>query len=249
MMKRKGFTLIELLVVIAIIAILAAILFPVFAKAREKAHQTSCLSNVKQITLGLMQYAQDYDQRLPMGVATPAGSGPDPWAVVGNYNWVWAMRAYTKNNQIFNCPVHNVDAQDYDGNPLPRPRDANGVGYVKNNFWPTNTPKMGRIVYPASTVLIAEAKDDPAQATSAPAADLTVDGLPFPGMSGNAWGSIACLKNTVRANHLGDEVPGYNSDTGWSCVGFCDGHAKGMKMDDLTRLGTGEKGNMWQAKR
>ena len=64
-MSRRGFTLIELLVVIAIIAILAAILFPVFAKAREKARQTSCLSNVKQLGLGLMMYAQDYDEKLP----------------------------------------------------------------------------------------------------------------------------------------------------------------------------------------
>jgi prepilin-type N-terminal cleavage/methylation domain-containing protein len=64
-MKRRGFTLIELLVVIAIIAILAAILFPVFARAREKARQTSCLSNVKQLSLGMLMYTQDYDERLP----------------------------------------------------------------------------------------------------------------------------------------------------------------------------------------
>ena len=61
---RRAFTLIELLVVIAIIAILAAILFPVFAKAREKARQSSCLSNTKQLALGMLQYTQDYDERL-----------------------------------------------------------------------------------------------------------------------------------------------------------------------------------------
>ena len=64
-LKRRGFTLIELLVVIAIIAILAAILFPVFAKAREKARQTSCLSNLKQIGLATLQYVQDYGGRMP----------------------------------------------------------------------------------------------------------------------------------------------------------------------------------------
>ena len=68
MVRRiKGFTLIELLVVIAIIAILAAILFPVFAQAREKARQTSCLSNLKQVSLGVMMYTQDYDESFPMG--------------------------------------------------------------------------------------------------------------------------------------------------------------------------------------
>ena len=63
---RRGFTLIELLVVIAIIAILAAILFPVFARAREKARQSSCLSNVKQLTLGILMYADDYDEKFPV---------------------------------------------------------------------------------------------------------------------------------------------------------------------------------------
>jgi prepilin-type N-terminal cleavage/methylation domain-containing protein len=66
----KGFTLIELLVVIAIIAILAAILFPVFARAREKARQSSCLSNVKQITLGTQMYVQDYDEKFPFALAS-----------------------------------------------------------------------------------------------------------------------------------------------------------------------------------
>jgi len=95
---RRGFTLIELLVVIAIIAILAAILFPVFAKAREKARQSSCLSNEKQIGLAILQYAQDYDERLPyMYVRMPAGST--------NLYWCQdVVMPYVKNNQVFVCP-------------------------------------------------------------------------------------------------------------------------------------------------
>jgi len=92
MKKRAGFTLIELLVVIAIIAILAAILFPVFAKAREKARQTSCLSNVKQLMLGCLMYASDYDDCVPF------------W-VNGYTNEFWtSMMPYVKNEQIFYCP-------------------------------------------------------------------------------------------------------------------------------------------------
>jgi len=93
-MNRRGFTLIELLVVIAIIAILAAILFPVFARAREKARQTSCLSNIRQIGTATMMYAQDYDECCPGhgGDANPAEAWPD------------MLLPYCKNGQIFRCP-------------------------------------------------------------------------------------------------------------------------------------------------
>ena len=92
--RKGGFTLIELLVVIAIIAILAAILFPVFAQAREKARQAACLSNGKQMALGVMQYTQDYDELLP---------------VIGNNaqcrgRWQWQLFPYVKNEQVFTCP-------------------------------------------------------------------------------------------------------------------------------------------------
>jgi len=97
---RRGFTLIELLVVIAIIAILAAILFPVFAKAREKARQSSCLSNCKQMDLALLQYAQDFDERLTGTYVYEMG-----W---GNVNWLFSWGAliypYTKNAQLYACP-------------------------------------------------------------------------------------------------------------------------------------------------
>jgi prepilin-type N-terminal cleavage/methylation domain-containing protein/prepilin-type processing-associated H-X9-DG protein len=96
-MNRRAFTLIELLVVIAIIAILAAILFPVFAQAREKARQTSCLSNQKQLGLGVMMYAQDYDETYPM----TANYG-EP--TVSRTLWSDQVAPYLKNRDIFKCP-------------------------------------------------------------------------------------------------------------------------------------------------
>jgi prepilin-type N-terminal cleavage/methylation domain-containing protein/prepilin-type processing-associated H-X9-DG protein len=98
--ERRGFTLIELLVVIAIIAILAAILFPVFAQAREKARQTTCLSNLKQIGTASMMYAQDYEERLP---GTELGEGD------GEYFWIEMLAPYTKSRDLFNCPSAPVE--------------------------------------------------------------------------------------------------------------------------------------------
>ena len=93
-MKKRGFTLIELLVVIAIIAILAAILFPVFARARENARRASCGSNLRQIGLGILQYTQDYDERLP--------KNDDGTKAVGT--WVDILQPYIKSEQLFVCP-------------------------------------------------------------------------------------------------------------------------------------------------
>ncbi|MBU0607764.1 MAG: prepilin-type N-terminal cleavage/methylation domain-containing protein [Armatimonadetes bacterium] len=111
-MARRGFTLIELLVVIAIIAILAAILFPVFAKAREKARQSSCLSNVKQIILGVLQYTQDYDEMLPLGTSywyAPGGGGSA--ARTDPLGWWDCLAPYVKNTQIFACPSDSPNTQ------------------------------------------------------------------------------------------------------------------------------------------
>lgn len=94
---RKGFTLIELLVVIAIIAILAAILFPVFAKVREKARQISCSSNMKEISLGLLQYNQDNDESMPT-TNTIWGGG-----------WVGEVYPYVKSKGIYACPDDSSD--------------------------------------------------------------------------------------------------------------------------------------------
>ncbi|RYG56957.1 DUF1559 domain-containing protein [bacterium] len=101
---RKGFTLIELLVVIAIIAILAAILFPVFGRARENARRSSCQSNLKQVGLGIAQYTQDYDEKMPVAYweITPGGR---------QFAWKDAVQPYVKSIQIFACPSNTINTR------------------------------------------------------------------------------------------------------------------------------------------
>jgi prepilin-type N-terminal cleavage/methylation domain-containing protein len=120
---KRGFTLIELLVVIAIIAILAAILFPVFAQARAQARKAACLSNNKQVALGLMMYAQDNDGILPperetIDTADPvdpgfsgAGMGSTTVTDPNGCTWHYAIYPYVKNREVFHCPedVHNAN--------------------------------------------------------------------------------------------------------------------------------------------
>jgi prepilin-type N-terminal cleavage/methylation domain-containing protein/prepilin-type processing-associated H-X9-DG protein len=118
--RAKGFTLIELLVVIAIISILAAILFPVFARARENARRASCMSNEKQMGLGIMQYTQDYDEKLPPvdesyssgGEIFPDGSaGPTSSYLI----WIDLLNPYVKSYQIFNDPDNSNSSLIYTG--------------------------------------------------------------------------------------------------------------------------------------
>lgn len=152
MQRRNAFTLIELLVVIAIIAILAAILFPVFAQAREKARSSHCLSSVKQIGLALMQYAQDYDEMLPAHTDTAyfmKDRDPVSGAIIP-VNWGRATYPYSKTAKILLCPSakprpgHEVyfnqgyEAQSYLGN---------GVVLRPNGFPIAAMPSPADIVF------------------------------------------------------------------------------------------------------
>jgi prepilin-type N-terminal cleavage/methylation domain-containing protein/prepilin-type processing-associated H-X9-DG protein len=149
--RRSAFTLIELLVVIAIIAILAAILFPVFAQARDKARQASCLSNIKQQALAFNMYAQDYDERLPFwapqchAIWASAGTCGNvaPGVPIGrNYTgslWIYALQPYIKNAQFFGCPS---DGQRW--TVVQRVGPGTGVGWI--NFTqpdPQGLPNAG----------------------------------------------------------------------------------------------------------
>ncbi len=138
-MRKSGFTLIELLVVIAIIAILAAILFPVFARAREKARQASCSSNLKQIALGMLMYAQDYDDTML------AGSGWQGQSV----NWQLKIDPYTKNKQIYTCPSHGESVQSYGGSG---PFGFADLYFGYGHPW-RGGAKLGAVSAPAETAL------------------------------------------------------------------------------------------------
>ncbi len=161
--RGTGFTLIELLVVIAIIAILAAILFPVFSRAREKARQSSCGSNLRQVQLAIAQYAQDYDERHPTTWFVQRSG--EPWP--GSYQWQEAVLPYVKNNQLFVCPSASAITYVPDPNPhLVDPLPPRG-GYAGNvTYWgglcatgiPANHPfgfrSLAAIDEPATTFMV-----------------------------------------------------------------------------------------------
>lgn len=152
----KGFTLIELLVVIAIIALLAAILFPVFARARENARRTSCQSNLKQISLGFLMYTQDYDGRMPY---YPYDADESP-GVMGK------VFPYVKNEQLFVCPSSRLTPPASPGMKhyfastygLPAVYDVMGYTAALTNlaFGGSTVVIMDSIPEPAITCLVAE---------------------------------------------------------------------------------------------
>ena len=158
--KISGFTLIELLVVIAIIAILAAILFPVFARARENARRTSCQSNMKQLGLTFFQYTQDYDERMP-----PYPAPSNPW-----WNASGIVMPYIKNAQILRCPsapsISSTLSPDNGQYPVYALNTDSRTGYNGSNRLASYTLRgthLAEYKSPAISWLMFESKDqDPA---------------------------------------------------------------------------------------
>ena len=132
---KRGFTLIELLVVIAIIAILAAILFPVFARAREKARQASCSSNLKQLATSFLMYAQDFDEVLPPYADNGCSDGHTC------YQWWKTTMPYIQNSQVLRCPSRPTVSVGYAVNYS----RVNGCG---------NSPPMSKLDEPAETMTL-----------------------------------------------------------------------------------------------
>ena len=210
MRRVRGFTLIELLVVIAIIAILAAILFPVFAKAREKARQTSCLNNCRQLATSWVMYAQDYDEKtLLPGVFLPAIAVPGAGGAADGSNvnwWRYELMPYAKNWQILVCPSA--------GNP----GDPSNAGNQLNHQYGLNASicgiAMGTMTAPAETIALG---DSGAWMSNMGGCNL----LAFAWAAQEKHSVAPC--NALQANNQGDLFTRHN---GGSNLCFCDGHAK-----------------------
>ncbi|RYX86856.1 DUF1559 domain-containing protein [bacterium] len=231
--KQNAFTLIELLVVIAIIAILAAILFPVFARARENARRTSCLSNQKQIGLGFMQYFQDNDEQFP------PNKGETAWPQ-------GAVQPYLKSIQILRCP----------GDQGPKwsvtPLAVATTSYVLNGFFPASAPStsttpstnpwsdpsiknssMVSIQSPASVILTGEAPDTWGGSYFHAFAWPVPAGGSFAGYAGD-WKGTPVVGHPYYPSYPGDletvrHLGGFNA-------GFVDGHAKWVKWEQAYKI-------------
>jgi prepilin-type N-terminal cleavage/methylation domain-containing protein/prepilin-type processing-associated H-X9-DG protein len=220
-----GFTLIELLVVIVIIAILAAILFPVFAQARDKARQTSCLSNLRQLGVAFLAYAQDYDETYPLANSTPEGATPG----IGNVTWLFTVDPYIEagmaasvadagGKSIFVCPAFDRSGRtagaNSPGNPY-RPSLSYSVNRALAGTMALNvaverrlpSATLAKVQFPAQNVLITEARGR----------CVWTDGVDDPAVLAAIPDAVICSAEyfTGRARH--SEGGNY---------AFADGHAK-----------------------
>ena len=228
---RKGFTLIELLVVIAIIAILAAILFPVFAQAREAARKTACINNLKQMGTGLLMYSQDYDEELP-----PAWIGYPSVPFPGYARWMDVVQPYVKNGQIFSCPSSTAKYAE-----VPAGGTVNGSGVAdKNGGYAMNVTYYDNSdAAQPPTPVVDVAGESPKNLASLAEPAGTAYVFDFQ----NGWGSFQCvwprisgqpvINNAAKPRTLG--VGGWLREWHQDKVNvmFCDGHTKSMSLDAL----------------
>ena len=241
---KSGFTLIELLVVIAIIAILAAILFPVFGRARENARRSSCQSNLKQIGLGFAQYSSDNDERYPQ---TFAGGFP------GTYHWQDALMPYVKSNQLFDCPSDSDASHKFVGRSTSSTTNVSmtpaGFGsyavanvnwfaaevWGDNSYWPGAMTKPGgfptalsNIPAIATTVLATEGNGSFQTACAMGWEDPETIDNAAPAPSIHRVGSANnTMEGAIMARHLTT-----------TNVLFCDGHVKSMNLGALLQKST-----------
>jgi prepilin-type N-terminal cleavage/methylation domain-containing protein/prepilin-type processing-associated H-X9-DG protein len=228
-MKKKGFTLIELLVVIAIIAILAAILFPVFAKAREKARQITCASNEKQLGLGFLQYSQDYDEKWPQMGGNPNGN------TLGQ-GWGGQIYSYVKATGVYHCPD--------DPTTVPSGTTAYPISYAANlsllrtDSGGTSDPHPGSSLAvdnsPSMTVLVSEVSgitanvsatnEMPDVSQNSSVANGSASVYPFASAMGTEFGSEATgILGGVAST--GNYTNTARHGTGSNFL-MCDGHVK-----------------------
>ena len=217
--RSLGFTLIELLVVIAIIAILEAILFPVFARARENARRASCQSNLKQIALGITQYTQDYDESFPVSTtntATYVAGGP-------TIGWADGIQPYLKSTQLFQCPSE----------PFPTNTSPDAAGYTDyylNKNAGDGQQKVAAAVYPTLTILLGDGGSaDGSSIAANSTARYRSNGCSGSG-AGIAQGPTlptcgAAETNKIATNLAGGGVRHLEGTT----LAFIDGHVKWFK--------------------
>ena len=252
--KGKGFTLIELLVVIAIIAIMASILFPVFARARENARRASCQSNLKQLGLAMAQYTQDYDEQLPInGAASTAGAGSHSWDVaIAPYTGVKVALGST-SPLIFRCPsdIAAADKRSYS-----MPYAGPGAGPVEAAYMVLGYDaglksqvgvKIAAIPQPAETILLSE---KPSSAPGVPSDDPNYANNVFGAWSNSFIGGPTATTTSGTNTQQDKATPGKPIHfEGWNYL-FVDGHVKWMR--PLQTLGgaavstTRAPGNLWR---
>ncbi len=210
---RKGFTLIELLVVIAIIAILAAILFPVFARARENARRTSCSSNLKQISLGILQYTQDYDEKFPRSIVITTVANVTP---TNPYGWADAIQPYVKSVQLFQCPSETEG-------PTDDPTDT-APGYT--DYWynyQLTAVSQSAVVSASQTVMNGDGNGNSAQ-YAFNGCNSSATGAPGVCSAAQITAKIATMTTTEA---LGRHLDGAN-------YAFVDGHVKWLKASAIS---------------